>query len=289
MTSRISYLEARVSAGNFILGLMVLLLGYEYLTSRYLSRFPDYRLSYLMGAATIVYFLGLRFVNYNKRREMSGLASAVSSTLDLLAALGVVGLALQYGNYPVAYLLNVDPSLYSFAPPGSISVYLLTAAFAVFVAPRAVAHFLLPPVPQPKIAPPAPFVIRAGNFEDLVAALEQRTNALRNETGPDGAVVDPRNVRLLLRLSRVVDGLRQVWQGLEVEGRSVKEMPEPAGWTGVFRRERGSEWSGLVVIGPEPAAPPEKEALTEVLIGNPWASVLSKRALRGSRETELTS
>ncbi|MDV3278209.1 MAG: hypothetical protein LYZ69_07060 [Nitrososphaerales archaeon] len=284
MTRLGSYLEARVTAGNFILGLMVLVLGYEYFTSRYLSRFPDYRLSYLIGAVTVVYFLALRFIDYNKRREMSTLESAVTSALDLLAALGVVGLALEYGNYPVAFLLNVDPSLYSFAPPGSISVYVLTAAFAVFIAPRTATHFLLPPAPQPKIASPAPFVIRAGSFEELVAALEQKTNELRDGAGPEGAVVDPRNVRLLLRLARVVEGLHQLWQALELEGRELRELPPAAGWQGVFRRERGSEWKGLIVVGPEAAAPPEKEALTEVLVGNPWASVLSKRALRGSRK-----
>lgn len=285
MTSKIRYLEAKVSAGNFILGLMVLLLAYEYFTSRYLSRFPDYRLSYVMGAVTVSYFLALRFINYNKRREMPGLLSAATSTLDLLAALGVVGIALEYGNYPVAFLLNVDPSLYSFAPPGSISVFVLTAAYVLFIIPGAVTHFFLPPIPQPKIAPQAPIKITAGDLDDLITALEQTTDNLRNEEGPTRSAIDPRNLRLLLRLDRVVDQLRSLWQGLELEGRTVMEFPE-AGRFGATRRRRSSESYRLIVLVPETAAPPEKESLTEVLVANPWASVLARRTSEGTSTEE---
>lgn len=279
-----SFLEARVSAGNFILGLLVLLLSYEYFTSRYLSRFPDYRLSYLIGTVTVAYFVVLRFINYHKKRQLPIIPSAATSTLDLLAALGIVGFALQYGNYPVAFLLNVDPSLYSFAPSGSIPVYLLTAAFVIFIIPRAATQLVLPPIPQRAVAqdplaiPQSTVRIRAGSLEELVAALEQKTIELKN--GPAGVAADSKGANLVYRLTGIIDGLRSMMPGVEIEGPPSEQLPEVVTWLGSVVPQRKSRWSNLTVLGLEPIAPPEKESLTSVMNQNPWAAVLSQRAVR---------
>lgn len=287
MTSKVSLLEARVSAGNFVLGLMVLLLGFEYFTSRYLSRVPDYRLSVLVGGATAAYFLALRFIGYSRRRGMGTLHSAALSAVDLLAGFGVVGLALEYGNYPAAFLLDVSPALYSFAPSGSIPAYAMSSAFAFFMVPRAALHFALPPASKAAAVPQSIAKTVPEELEELIGALEETIRKLRAEAEEENPVVDPRNAKLLVRLVRTAEALHLLWPGLKLEGlRVTAEVPQSVPLPGMIGADRRSRWSNLIVIGLESPVDVKKEELTSVLSANPWAGVLTQRALRTKRQRQ---
>jgi hypothetical protein len=236
---------------------------------------------YTVGAGVLagLSLLLLRAGSYREHHSLSG--SVALGFLDVLAYLGVIGLAIWTFVFPIAHPFPSDMMLYLFYLPSlPIGVYSLAFIWAMLILVRVVLMPFTRPVTE-KL-----YRDIEGSLRELSDAVSQVEHRLQETGNTEDPQIGQKVTSMLNELSAV----RKELSSLKGSGPLQREAPsafsgfrvlaEPQGQV-VMSSQKPSEQAPkqvLTVIRPQaqPVRQPES-AVPDSMTDNPWLSVLAKR------------